>query len=134
MLYIIIIIGMGIAGIKAKGIKNKPKEEREMTKTDEIERLKGVAKEFGNESYIGPWLNEIIIEVERDIRNDFPVSPSLTAARKKYGEIIKSAEISAAAIIDEANKKKTEIEENIYRLTASAADRLMAALNHINNY
>ena len=56
-----------------------------MTKATEIATLKGFTERLPHDSYLRPWLESILPEVEADIRNDFPVSPSPQAGRKPSG-------------------------------------------------
>lgn len=47
-----------------------------MTKQQEIDAIKTFAAQFDNNTYIGPWLREVLPAIEGDIKNDFPINVS----------------------------------------------------------
>lgn len=44
-----------------------------MTKLQEIKRLKAIIKEFGPNSYIGPWLKKLEADIQWAIVNDYDI-------------------------------------------------------------
>jgi hypothetical protein len=56
-----------------------------MTKAQELERLRSLIKSLGKDTYLGPWLEEVSLEVEQMIKNDiFPdILPNACAKRVK---------------------------------------------------
>ena len=73
-----------------------------MTKATEIATLKGFTERLPHDSYLRPWLESILPEVEADIRNDFPVSPSPQAGRAEAERLIASGQAEATRLITEA--------------------------------
>lgn len=53
-----------------------------MTKQQEIDALRKFTASLPQDSYLRPWLDDVLPQVEQDIRNDFPVSPSLSRTRQ----------------------------------------------------
>ena len=51
------------------------------TKAQEIEILKQAIADLGPDSYLGPWLTDLVAELTRDLRNDF--LPIYTLAQTK---------------------------------------------------
>jgi hypothetical protein len=47
-----------------------------MTKKEEHEALQKFTDSLPAYTYLRPWLESVLIEVEAEIRRDFPVSPS----------------------------------------------------------
>jgi hypothetical protein len=105
-----------------------------MTKDQEIKRLKEIAFEFGKDSYCGPWLDSVIEEVESDIKNDFPPSPSFSESRRQVAIMLHEAIEEAKKIIEEATKKKMKIADEIDEIMNHAAAALMNAQHKLNNY
>jgi cell division septum initiation protein DivIVA len=104
-----------------------------MTKSNEIAILTDAVKKLGLDSYCGDWLKSILPEVESLMRSDF--IPTLTIAetrsqcdamRKEAAEhsakLISQAELNAAKIISEAQKKTTMIREILRRDIQKALD------------
>ena len=68
------------------------------TKTAEIEALKELAERLGERSYLGPWLREVMPQIEEDIRNDFQIAAPMPAeCGRRAVEIMEEANRSAAA-------------------------------------
>jgi hypothetical protein len=70
-----------------------------MTKDQELFILTEAATKLGTDSYCGPWLLDVLDELERDIRSDLPPSPSPTISRQQAESIIADARNQAATII-----------------------------------
>lgn len=91
---------------------NKPNP----TKTQEIEILKAAIEQLGEDSYLGPLLQQLLPEIEDLIRSDF------------YPTIIISAQAAAQA---EAAKIKEEAEKDVeaqYKRLAQARADLSSVL------
>jgi hypothetical protein len=81
-------------------------EDTTMTKTAEIALLDRVIAEFGNASYIGPWLKENRDTIVRDISSDY--EPRLWMPREGHDEavrLIALATETADRIVAEAKAK-----------------------------
>lgn len=80
------------------------------TKTEEIALLRECAAKLGPNSYCGPWLLEVSYEVEREIRSDFPPSPSISRAQAECEAMLAMARDEAKALREsaraEANKQR----------------------------
>ena len=73
-----------------------------MTKAQEIKSLRDFADSLPDDSYLKPWVTQVIPEIERDITSDFMPSVSLTQCRRE-------AEYAAEGIILEAKVKAERI-------------------------
>jgi len=104
-----------------------------MTKANEIAILTDCVQKLGSDSYCGEWLKSVLPEVEWLMRSD--MIPTLTiretrsqcdAMRKEASEhsakLISQAELNAAKIISEAQKKTTMIREVLRRDIQKALD------------
>lgn len=104
-----------------------------MTKLNEIEIITDCVQKLGSDSYCGDWLKSILPEVEWLMTCD--MIPTLTIAetrsqcdamRKEASEhsakLISQAELNAAKIIIEAQKKTTMIREVLRRDIQKALD------------
>jgi len=81
-----------------------------MCKQQEIDALTQFTESLPRDSYLRPWLEDVLPQVRADIRNDFPVAPSLTETRRQ-----------AEAILTGANQQATDI----VATAQSQAERLM---------
>ncbi len=81
-----------------------------MTKAEEIEKLVLFARSMPRDSYLFPWLNSVIAEVESEIMSDFPVSPSLAGTRIRCEVMEKETKIYCAELVlrAQAEAKRTE--------------------------
>jgi len=97
-----------------------------MTKSNELAILADCVQKLGSDSYCGEWLKSILPEVEWLMKCD--MIPTITIAetrsqcdamRKEAVEhsakLISQAELSAAKIITEADRKITGIRETLRR-------------------
>ena len=103
-----------------------------MTKATEIANLKGFTARLPHDSCLRPWLESILPEVEADIRNDFPVSPSpqagralaekiLTEARTQATELVTNAQAEAKTIRDRARTDAKNVRDNLrYKIQTNA--------------
>lgn len=55
-----------------------------MTKTQEIKLLDKMIKQFGEDSYIGPWLKMLRLSIVYAIENDLPVDLTVRWYCEKY--------------------------------------------------
>ena len=106
-----------------------------MTKAEEIAALTAFTHSLPVDSYLRPWLESILPEIEHDIRCDFPVSPSLQLTRvecdrvladsKRHCESVRArAEAEADRIRQEARQSAASVSERIYRELSKCARQL----------
>jgi len=72
-----------------------------MTKQQEIAALRAFAESLPENTYLRPWLRDVLPIIERDITSDFFPSPFLPTEWKR--ERMEAAEHQAQHIIDKAN-------------------------------
>lgn len=72
-----------------------------MTKQEEIAALRAFAESLPDNTYLRPWLRDVLPIVERDITSDFFPSPFNPSGWKR--ERMESAEHQAQHIINQAN-------------------------------
>lgn len=99
-----------------------------MTKAQEIEKLKRFIKEIGPDTYIGPWLAEVVEEVRRDISSDMMPTPTLAASRTTASRIITEAQAKADAIVRRANVMAEQIAASARSTEERVAVHLKTAL------
>jgi len=75
-----------------------------MTKAQEIAKLEEFIKSIPRDSYLRPWLEDVLPQVRADILNDFCVSPSVTETRQRAEVILAEARQQAAEIVAQAQK------------------------------
>ena len=80
-----------------------------MTKHDEIQALMELAHKLGSDSYCGPWLNDQIPFVERDIRSDIMPTPSWTETRRLHDGILNTAKQQAEYLLKSATERADKI-------------------------
>ena len=77
-----------------------------MTKAQEFERLREFTQSLPKDTYLRPWLEEIMPEVEHEITCDFMPTPSIRESRNRAEsqakEIILAATCKAETILKEA--------------------------------
>lgn len=56
---------------------------RSWTKAAELNELKALAEKLGPQSYCGPWLASVLVEVEADMRSDMGPTPSVVDVRSE---------------------------------------------------
>ena len=107
-----------------------------MTKDAELQILTEAIKKLGPQSYCGPWLESVLKDVERDIRDDVPVSATLQSTRVQCEELLKvtraeAKEIRWQADIDAAtreNKARDKASQS-YETAHSALTAALRALD-----
>ena len=90
-----------------------------MTKAMEIAKLEEFTASIPRDSYLRPWLEDVLPQVRADIHNDFCVSPSVTETRQRAETILAEANRQAAEIVAKA---KTDAD----RATQAARDHFKA--------
>ena len=96
-----------------------------MTKAQEINVIKEFTASLPKDSYLRPWLESSLPEIEADIRNDFPVSPSIALARVECNRMLEAekrecqlmrenAERQAANIVKQANQQADSIRNRLF--------------------
>ena len=97
-----------------------------MTKQHEIESLKAFALSLPMDSYLRPWIESVIPQVESEIRSDFYPSPSISETRKFCEAEIKFARTQADGIkqaaVEQAKKHLKEADDRYDRITRSIYD------------
>ena len=94
------------------------------SKSQEIEILTAAADQLGGNSYLGPWLKQILPELESAILSDLLPQISLTEAKQQATAIVAAAHAEAAAVKSEAEK----ISAAQYKRLEQARANLSAAL------
>jgi hypothetical protein len=96
-----------------------------MTKAEEINVVKNFTASLPADSYLRPWLESVLPEIEADIRSDFPVSPSLKFARVECDRMVNDtrqhcagvrqrADQEAARLINQARTEATVIRHRLF--------------------
>ena len=83
-----------------------------MCKQQEIDALTAFIEALPHDSYLRPWLEDVLPQVRADIRNDFPVSASLSITRYECRKLTEAANIQAQGIIAKAVRETAELERN----------------------
>ncbi len=111
-----------------------------LSKAAEVSLLRQLSAAFGPNSYIGPWLADVVANVEADIANDLPPSPTLSEARQLQHEARqilaaahKDAECVRNAAYDDAKKIRAAAEQSSQAITARAAASVRAALRDLES-
>ena len=81
-----------------------------MCKQEEIDALTAFTESLPRDSYLRPWLEDVLPQVRADIRNDFPVSPCMTITRHECRKLVEGANIEAKGIIANAVREAAELE------------------------
>jgi hypothetical protein len=80
-----------------------------MMKADEIKLLDKMIREFGPNSYLGPWLADARLQIEADIKSDVCIEVKMpNAARLEAHSILEDARQEAAKIREAAEAFATE--------------------------
>ena len=81
-----------------------------MTKQQELDALRRFTESIPHDSYLRPWLEEIMPQIEADIRNDFPVAPTIEGARQRCSTMIGEANSQVVDILARASQQAKDIE------------------------
>ena len=107
-----------------------------MTKDAELAVLKDAIKKLGQDSYCGPWLQSVLGEVECDMRNDLPVSPTLNETQLKCKLAVEEATAQALRMRTEAERDAANItnaaRDNARSFRFQARHQLLAAADKLN--
>jgi hypothetical protein len=112
-----------------------------MTKAEEILVIQDAINTLGPNSYIGPWLKEVLPQIQWAITSDFLPDveiASIQDATRQAADIIEKANNRANTIIAQANTRaaSTLKESNEYtqKQRETAINSLRRAINVIENY
>lgn len=106
---------------------------RELSKNQEIEILDKTIKELGPNSYLGPWLSTVRLEVIRDITSDYNPVPSydyFRATAENCRQLVSEAKTEAVKIICDAREKATQESEKIKENLYDALQKARRALDY----
>lgn len=83
-----------------------------MTKTQEIETIKTFTMSLPQDSYLRPWLEEVMPQIEADIRNDFPVHVmTISQMNRHCAQIENDAKQRMAEMLEKARKDADRLVE-----------------------
>lgn len=103
-----------------------------MTKKKELDAVRDLAKELGPDSYLGPWLESILPELESDLRSDILPTLSLKQAKDRArDEALRIVGISTRKgeeIIQVAQHKSHILESRANNARNSALEALRLAI------
>jgi cell division septum initiation protein DivIVA len=109
-----------------------------MTKAQEIAKLEEFMQSIPRDSYLRPWLEDVLPQVRADILNDFCVSPSVTETRQRAEVILNEARQQAADIVARAEKNAADVMtlarqkyQQIIGRARSAIHEAERALDHV---
>jgi hypothetical protein len=101
-----------------------------MCKQQEIDALTRFTESLPRDSYLRPWLEDVLPQVCADIRNDFPVAPSLTITRHECQELMqhtrRQCHAETTKAIEEARKHRAEADQYYLNTVSRAKERLRA--------
>ena len=99
-----------------------------MTKQQEIEAIRGFIATLPVDSYIRPWLDNVLPEVESEIRNDFMVSPSLRATRLQCDALLADTQAQCQEMLAKAKAQFERIMKTTNDESQRVRDRLAGDL------
>ena len=106
-----------------------------MTKSEELDHLRAFTASLDTDTYLRPWLESVLPEVEREIRCDFPLSPSVEASRKQAiaeaSEIMVAATEKANNIVAAAEAKARKMEDRASSYQSRVANCLSSMANRL---
>lgn len=80
-----------------------------MTKADEITALRTFIHQLPKDSYLRPWLESVVPEVEHEIHCDFLVSPSLPATRAQCAALLTETQAQCAQLKLQAQRTTEQL-------------------------
>ena len=99
-----------------------------MTKKEEIAALIAFAKSLPADTYLRPWLEEILPEIQQEITSDFLPSPSIRDSRRRAEaqaqDILLEATVKAERIVKDATDQALSLK----RQAGSFRDRVLSSL------
>src|ERR1035437_4421107 len=103
-----------------------------MTKQQELDALKKFTESIPQDSYLRPWLEEVFLSVHEDIKNDFPLSPTIKDTRERCGQLLLKAEGEAQGIITQAERAAEKLYAEAKRKSESVHGQILAVLSACN--
>jgi len=104
------------------------------TKIEEIAILQKAIAALGPDSYLGPWLDQVRSEVERNIRSDFFPEITIADSVDRGNQLIARAKSDAVAIVAAAEGRAKEIVLSAQRTRDNIAAAIHAAQREINKW
>ena len=102
-----------------------------MNKAQEIQILRECALALGNDSYCGPWLRQVLAELENLIRSDFLPEINLEQTAIRCGNMLSEAALKSERIISEANatakRKEQHVDSQVAAIILDARRKLAFA-------
>lgn len=95
-----------------------------MTKTEEIAALQQFVGSLPQNSYLWPWLTEVMGEVMADIRNDVMIAPSIRDTRQRCEAMREEARQHAEQIVSAAKAEAQRIQQDARHTVAMTRDEL----------
>jgi cell division septum initiation protein DivIVA len=80
-----------------------------MCKQAEIDTLEAFIERLPRASYLRPWLEDVLPQVRADIRNDFPVAPTIAETRRQADAILTAANQQATDIVAKAETEADRV-------------------------
>ena len=99
-----------------------------MTKAEEIAALARFTSSIPEDSYLRPWLESVLPEVAADIRNDFPVSPSLPATRRECDRVLADTKRHCEGVLQRAQADADRIRKEAVDESQSVRQRIAREL------
>ena len=97
-----------------------------MTKSEEIDALDKFIHKLPVDSYLWPWLIGVQHEVVADIRNDFPIAPSLAETRKQCEALLAEAKAEAERILARARTEADAECDKARKYRAALVDSMLS--------
>ena len=99
-----------------------------MSKSEEIAALTAFAKSLPADTYLKPWLDEILPEIQQEITSDFLPSPSVKDSRRRAEDearvIILESTMKAERIVKDATDEALSLK----RQAGGFRDRVLSSL------
>lgn len=102
-----------------------------MTKQAEIDAITAFCARLPEDSYLKPWLREVLPFIETDIRNDVCVSPTLAETRRQCDALLRATAEQADTLRRQAVAKG---EAEAQRLRAEAAALTQTAVAYLERW
>lgn len=102
-----------------------------ITKSSELAALAALADTLGPDSYIGPWIREILPFVEQDLRSDIRPAYTLADARARTAKIEQDAKDRASQIIVAAERDAERIQALMLAAVISGQQELTRQAEHL---
>jgi len=99
-----------------------------MTKNEEMQILEDTIMRLGNDSYCGDFLFEVLVDLERDIHDDFCPEHSFAKMRQDARNEVLRARVEANQIITEAKIKAKQITDKAMAYDCSVRENVAGRL------